>query len=186
MHPKLELIAAACSNNGIGVKGDLPWRLKSEMAFFTRMTSETKDENKKNAVIMGRKSWDSIPPNHRPLNNRLNIVLTRQDLDLGSEATVCKSLEEAVSLLTSPPLREQIERLWVIGGSSIYEAALKSPFCHRVYLTDIMADFECDTFFPDMDIGKFELVEDPAVPDGIQEEKGIRFKYQVFQLKQDN
>ncbi|XP_059481107.1 dihydrofolate reductase isoform X2 [Neocloeon triangulifer] len=184
MSAKLELIAAACHNRGIGFKGNLPWRLKSELEFFTRMTTNTKDAGKKNAVIMGRKTWESIPANHKPLQGRLNVVLTRQkDFDLGDKGVVCNSLEEAVSLVTSPPYNDQIERHWVIGGSAIYEAALNSTSCHRVYLTDILADFECDTFFPEMDETKFERVEDPDVPEGIQEEKGICFKYNVFQHK---
>lgn len=80
MHLKLYLIAAASENLGIGINGNLPWRLKSEMAFFTHMTSKTKDIKKKNVVVMGRRTWDCIPPKYRPLQGRINIVLTRQSL----------------------------------------------------------------------------------------------------------
>jgi dihydrofolate reductase len=60
---------------------------------------------------------------------------------------------------------------------------LKSPHCYRVYLTDVMADFVCDTFFPEMKEDDFRLVEDPDVPKEVQEEQGIRFKYQVFERR---
>ncbi|KAH9628953.1 hypothetical protein HF086_016665 [Spodoptera exigua] len=73
---KLNLIAAACENMGIGVNGALPWRLKKEMAYFTTMTTKVKDPSKVNAVIMGRRTWDCIPDKYRPLSDRVNIVLT--------------------------------------------------------------------------------------------------------------
>ena len=76
---KFNLIAAACGKSlGIGVNGELPWRLKSEMKYFASTTTKTKDSVKKNAIVMGRKTWESIPLKFRPLKNRLNIVLSRQ------------------------------------------------------------------------------------------------------------
>jgi dihydrofolate reductase len=60
---------------------------------------------------------------------------------------------------------------------------LKSPHCHRVYLTDVMSEFECDTFFPEMRDDEFQLVDDPDVPKEVQEEQGIHFKYQVFERR---
>ncbi len=67
-----------CDGLGIGSKGTLPWpRLSNEMKYFRRMTTGCKDSAKRNAVVMGRRTWESIPEQHRPLGNRLNIVLTR-------------------------------------------------------------------------------------------------------------
>ncbi|XP_033219990.1 bifunctional dihydrofolate reductase-thymidylate synthase isoform X4 [Belonocnema kinseyi] len=80
MLPRLNLIAATCEGMGIGINGHLPWCLKKEMAFFTYMTSKTKHPNKKNVVLMGRRTWECIPPKYRPLKNRINIVLTSQVL----------------------------------------------------------------------------------------------------------
>ncbi|KAF4524628.1 hypothetical protein B566_EDAN013879 [Ephemera danica] len=172
MQPKLNLIAAACSTGGIGYKGDLPWRLKSEMAYFTKMTKETENTSKKNAVIMGRKTWDSIPLKYRPLADRISIVLTKQNLNLGEEAKVCNSLEAAIDLIKSSPFSDSVEKVW---------AAMQSPYCHRIYMTDIMKEFECDTFFPPIDKTAFQLVTDSAVPQEEQEENGIRFKYQIYE-----
>ncbi|EZA54136.1 dihydrofolate reductase isoform X2 [Ooceraea biroi] len=180
MPPKLELIAAACENMGIGINGDLPWRLKTEMAFFTRMTSDTKDANKKNVVLMGRRTWDCIPDKYRPLKGRINMVLTSQSLDYGDKAITCKSIPHAVEVITR--MQDQVERVWVIGGSSVYEAAMKSPHFGRLYLTRIKKKFECDTFFPAIP-SDFVLIEDPTVPQGIQEEKEIEFIYEVYERR---
>ena len=73
----MKMIAAACEGLGIGKNGDLPWRLKEEMKYFTRMTKAAAP-GRKNAVVMGRKTYESIPPKHRPLNDRVNVVLTKQ------------------------------------------------------------------------------------------------------------
>ena len=86
---KFNLIVAACGKSlGIGFNGELPWRLKSEMKHFASTTSTTKDPTKKNAVIMGRKTWESIPAKFRPLKNRFNIVLSRKsNYELGDEVS---------------------------------------------------------------------------------------------------
>lgn len=178
MVPKLELIAAACENMGIGINGGLPWRLKTEMTYFTRMTTDTKDKNKKNVVLMGRRTWDCIPEKYRPLENRINMVLTSQSLDYGDKAITCKSIPHAIKVITE--MQNQIERVWVIGGSGVYKDAMESPYFGRLYLTRIKKEFECDTFFPPIP-SDFVLIKDPTVPQDIQEEKGIKFVYEVYE-----
>ncbi|XP_017893381.2 dihydrofolate reductase, partial [Ceratina calcarata] len=121
MSLNLNLIAAACDGMGIGVKGTLPWKLKSEMAFFTSMTSNTKHPDKRNVVLMGRRTWECIPKKYRPLQNRINIVLSSQFLDYGKDAIVCKNIPHALEIIGKPPLKDQIENIWVIGGSSVYK-----------------------------------------------------------------
>lgn len=77
-------------------------------------------------------------------------------------------------------MNDLVEKIWVIGGSSVYKAALESPNFHRLYLTRIKKYFECDTFFPELPTN-LGLVNDPDVPDGIQEENGIQFEYKVYE-----
>ncbi|KAL6263143.1 hypothetical protein P5V15_005944 [Pogonomyrmex californicus] len=180
MSHKLELIAAACENMGIGINGNLPWRLKTEMAFFTRMTTETNHTNKKNVVLMGRRTWECIPDKYRPLKDRINMVLTSKSLDYGNEAITCKSIPHALDIITQ--MQNQIERVWVIGGSSVYKSAMESPYFGRLYLTRIKKKFECDTFFP-LIPNDFVLIEDPTVPQGIQKENGIEFVYEVYERR---
>lgn len=78
---KLAMVAAMSLTNGIGKDGGLPWRLKGEMAYFRKVTSQVPEDEKhagaRNAVIMGRKTWASIPPKFRPLSGRLNVVISR-------------------------------------------------------------------------------------------------------------
>jgi len=182
--PEISLIAAACESLGIGFRGDLPWKLRKEMAYFNRMTTYTKNPDKQNAVIMGRKTWFSIPAKRRPLPKRINVVISREMKEVPEGADyLANSIEEAVRLLTSPPTAEKVERLWVIGGSGIYKAAIESRMCHRIYLTRIMAKFDCDTFFPEISTDKFLMVSDPNVPEEIQEENGIKYKFEVYEKK---
>ncbi|XP_032675593.1 dihydrofolate reductase isoform X2 [Odontomachus brunneus] len=163
MLPKLELIAAACENMGIGIKGNLPWRLKTEMEYFTRMTTKTKDNNKKNVVLMGRRTWDCLPKK-----------------DYGDKAIVCESMLDALETIAD--MKSKVEKVWVIGGSRVYKEAMESPYFNRLYLTRVRKNFECDTFFPPIP-DNFVLIQDPAVPQDVQEENGIEFVYEVYEKR---
>ncbi|XP_032675586.1 dihydrofolate reductase isoform X1 [Odontomachus brunneus] len=180
MLPKLELIAAACENMGIGIKGNLPWRLKTEMEYFTRMTTKTKDNNKKNVVLMGRRTWDCLPKKYKPLKDRINIVLTSQSVDYGDKAIVCESMLDALETIAD--MKSKVEKVWVIGGSRVYKEAMESPYFNRLYLTRVRKNFECDTFFPPIP-DNFVLIQDPAVPQDVQEENGIEFVYEVYEKR---
>jgi len=108
--------------------------------------------------------------------------------DVSSHRTVpdhahflCHDLDIAARLAAQPPLADLIETIWIVGGTQVYKDALKHPWCDLVYLTDVMADFDCDVFFPEFDRGLFKKQEGfPDVPSGIQEENGIKYRFQVF------
>jgi dihydrofolate reductase len=130
---KLHLILARAANGIIGKNNTLPWHLPEDMAHFKRTTLGC-------PVIMGRKTWDSLPPKFRPLPGRLNIVVTRQ-LDWQADgALTAHSLQEACALC--PP----DSNAWVIGGAEIYAQAL--PLADTAVVTEIEADFEGDAFAP--------------------------------------
>lgn len=97
------------------------------MAFFTRMTSETTDKNKKNVVLMGRTTWDSIPPKFKPLSNRINFIMSRAGVNLdGYEDCYCfGNLQEVINKLESKEFQKVYENVWVIGGSNIYEVFIE-------------------------------------------------------------
>ncbi|CAH0599753.1 unnamed protein product [Chrysodeixis includens] len=178
---KLNLIAAACENMGIGANGALPWRLKKEMAYFTTMTTKVADATKVNAVIMGRRTWDCIPDKYRPLENRVNIVLTH-NVDSVKEnvpegVVVVPGLDEAISYIEKRP---DIEATWVIGGSSIYKAAMSHANCGKIYLTEIQKSFDCDTFFPDIDRQQFHLIDEDKIPGEKQVEGDISYYFRVY------
>ncbi|XP_066955476.1 dihydrofolate reductase isoform X1 [Macrobrachium rosenbergii] len=186
MSPKLNIIVAACENNGIGKNGELPWKLREEMKYFSRITKTTSDPKKKNVVVMGRKTWESIPSKFRPLPGRLNVILSSQPKEYFGDTNgsiICQSFEAALEEACSQD--DKLETIWVIGGSSLYEMALTSEKLHRVYVTRILATIACDTFLPPLDLEKFKLVNDPAVPQEPQEESGLKYRYEVYEKSKD-
>ena len=130
---QLGLIFAQSRNGIIGKDGDLPWHLPEDLAHFKRVTMGC-------PVIMGRKTWDSLPERFRPLPGRANIVVTRQPDWHAQGAVRADSLESAVAQCAGHDLA------WVIGGAQIYAQAL--PLAHRAEVTDIHADFEGDSHAP--------------------------------------
>lgn len=125
------LIAAMCENRGIGYKNRIPWNSKEDMRFFSRTT---KGEGK-NAVVMGRKTWESI--GSTPLPGRLNIVMGRDFV---------RTIEEVEQLC----VKANIDTLWVIGGSQIYTEYLRREKIDECYITRIVGEYCCDTFFPEL------------------------------------
>jgi dihydrofolate reductase len=163
----LTLIVAATSKNlGIGKNGGLPWKLKSEMQYFARVTTRLPPQfasspkgEVQNAVIMGRKTWESIPKKFRPLKDRLNVVLSSQasssENGLVEGALWVKSFEEALRRLGDLQSHGQggfpkIARAFIVGGAGVYKSALELPnaVADKVLLTKVHTDFDCDTFFP--------------------------------------
>jgi dihydrofolate reductase len=143
---------------GIGLKGELPWpALKKDMAFFRSVTTSVSTsesvESRRNAVIMGRETWESIPGRFRPLKGRVNVVVTRDVKGFG-EADGRGVL--AVGGLTEglDGLGDDVGKVFVIGGSQIYRAAMevKWPGPLRALQTLVRrgdgGEIECDTFFP--------------------------------------
>lgn len=146
---KFSIIVATDSQNGIGKKGDLPWQLSKDMAFFKQITSYTEREGKKNAVIMGHKTWKSIPDKFRPLPDRLNIVASRESkLKVPAGVIHAPDLEELLDNLEKLAETHNIDNFFVIGGGALYKTAITHAACDSVYLTQIKGDFKCDTFFP--------------------------------------
>ena len=142
-----KIIVATGLNNEIGAKGDLLWRLPKDMLWFKENTLGAD-------VIMGRKTYESFPEKYRPLPNRTNIVISRnQSLDLPKGAYLVHSLEEAFTCAEKCTTTEK----FIIGGGKIYELAL--PHCKEIVLTKVHATFkEADTFFPNIDMNEWTEV----------------------------
>jgi dihydrofolate reductase len=135
------LIAAIGKNNELGKNNDLMWRLKSDMDFFKSTTSG-------HWVIMGRKSWESLPARFRPLPNRVNCVVTRNSDFQAEGAHLFASLHAAIE-----KAREKgAKKVFIIGGAQIYAECLKSNLIDEMYLTHVAGAFsEADVFFPEVD-----------------------------------
>ncbi len=134
---RINLIAAlGARSRAIGKNGKLLWQLPGDLPRFRALTDG-------HPVVMGRKTWDSLPPKFRPLPGRTNIVVTRMEDYPAGGARVAHSLPEALSLAKRA---EGAREIFVIGGGELYRAAL--PFADRLYLTLVDSDAEGDTFFP--------------------------------------
>jgi len=144
--PAFSIVVAADQANGIGKGGKLPWRLSAEMAHFKRLTTEA-PAGRRNAVIMGRKTFESILPKFRPLSDRFNMVLSRDPSYRPQGAFVVSSLDEALRELAK---LETLGQVFCIGGGELYTAALLHVRCVRVHLTRVHATFDCDTRLADL------------------------------------
>jgi dihydrofolate reductase len=138
---KVSLIAAVARGRVIGRDGGIPWRLPEDMQRFRELTMG-------HPVVMGRRTWESLPDQFRPLPGRGNVVITRNPDWSAQGADRAPSIEEALVHLESEP------EVFVIGGGEIYAAAL--PFADELLLTEIDAEVEGDTTFPEWDSGEFE------------------------------
>jgi len=200
---RLTLIVAATLTNGIGQGSHLPWRLPSEMKYFAHITKEAPSEHA-NAVVMGRKTWESIPKKFRPLINRVNVIISRNEqYDLGPSQSPLPSyvepnLDAALSRVIRAPLCAKIHRRFIIGGASVYKESLAleptSPaltVVDRILLTRILSPaFEgCDVFFPEFrDIpgwsqashADLEAWAGFEVAKGVQEENGVEYEFQMW------
>ena len=130
---KITLVAAIASNNVIGKENSLPWNIPEDLKRFKQMTSG-------HTILMGRKTFDSIG---RPLPNRQNIVMTKDENFKKEGIKVINDFDEALELI-----KESKEDVFVIGGSKIYE--LFEPVANSLAITRILKDFEGDAFFPDI------------------------------------
>ena len=161
--PKISLIAGVAQDGAIGRANKLLWRLPADLARFKALTMG-------HAVIMGRKTWDSLPAKFRPLPGRRNLVLTR-NLDAAlSGAEQFSSLEAALAACAGQ------ERVFVIGGAEIYALAL--PLADRLELTEVEQDYpDADCYFPAWDPARFkEVAREPGLSP-----EGLRFAFVTYQ-----
>lgn len=165
------LIAAVDKNLGIGKNGRLPWHFKTDLKYF----HDTTIGNGRNVIIMGRGTWESIPSSQRPLAKRKNIVITR-NTSYAIPQTVKKTSSLAEAFAEAE--RFQPEQVFVIGGSRIFQEAIKHHQCAGLYLTEIEAVFDCDVFFPQIDLSKFKMIKQSQ----IHEENGIKFRFMKYQV----
>ncbi|MEO8249094.1 MAG: dihydrofolate reductase [Burkholderiales bacterium] len=165
---RLGLIFARARNGVIGQRGAMPWHLPEDLAHFKKTTMGT-------PVIMGRKTWDSLPQPFRPLPGRRNIVVTRDPdwrprID-AADVLRAASIEQAVQCCGDT------SEAWVIGGAELLRAAL--PLASRAVLTEIDADFDGDTVAPELGAGWTEISREPHLS-----ESGLRFCF-VHYLKSE-
>jgi dihydrofolate reductase len=154
---RINLIYARAANGVIGKDGIMPWHLPEDLAHFKQLTLGC-------PVIMGRKTWDSLPAKFRPLPGRINIVITRNAGWQADGAQRAGSLEEALQMAGAVP------DIWVIGGAQIYAQA--EPLAMRAEVTEIAQDFEGDAYAPRLGPAWVEDAREKAVSG-----KGLAFSF---------
>ncbi len=147
---KFNIILAVDDKNWLWKNNELAWKLSSDMKYFKEITTKTQDLSKFNAVIMWKKTWKSIPSKFRPLNDRINCVLTRniKNDDIWSKlddfVLYFNSFEHCLSELES---KENLENIFVIGWANLYNQILDNPMLDKIYITKIKWNYNCDVFF---------------------------------------
>ena len=137
---RVNLIYARSRNGVIGRDNTLPWHLPEDMAHFKRVTAGC-------PVVMGRKTWDSLPPKFRPLPGRTNLVVTRNAHWQAAGAHAVSSLEQALSVCSA--MLPAPGDVWVIGGAQLFHAAL--AYAHTAVVTELAQDFDGDVVAPVLD-----------------------------------
>jgi dihydrofolate reductase len=162
------LIVSMCKNNGIGMNGQMPWHIKNDLQYFSKMTKG----DGHNAVIMGHHTWKSLPPVKgclRGLAGRDNFVLTAEPSTFVHNNTASANSAPANHLIKAFASIQEIETfikenefyedVWIIGGAQIYKTFFDKLTINKCYITYIDKEFECDTFFPDLDSNVWREVE---------------------------
>ncbi|KAK2574742.1 hypothetical protein KPH14_013061, partial [Odynerus spinipes] len=204
----IKLIVAHDAEYGIGRSGEMPWNVPCDMRYFRRVTSHVRDESKVNAVIMGRKTWMSLPAKSRPLPDRLNIVLSRKfapatrpsidevvksanELSNGTWPVDIRDLEKSrhmplffsswedcLSELQASKAR-LTESVWIIGGQDIFEFAMSKLLPDEIHVSIIDGTHDCDTFFPSINMDVYRLV---SVNESDTEEHKLR-RVEIYQRR---
>jgi len=172
------IIVAYCNKNGIGNNNTIPWKLSDDMKYFKNITTDNKTNNK-NIVIMGRNTWESIPANFRPLNNRYNFVLSSKKdfIDHNKVDYIASSFEDIVEFIKNNNMFLH-SKIFVIGGEMLYKYVLDNYInnVHTLYITEIYKSVDCDKFFPKVNNELFKIQQ---VSD-IKEENSVYFRYFTY------
>ncbi len=172
---EFSIIVAMDKNGGIGKDGNLPWHLSADMKYF-KETTLAAAPGKKNAVIMGRKTWQSIPDRFRPLAGRVNAILTRNDdIVLPKDCFRFSDISETLDTLSH---NGDLEQIFVIGGASLYAQTINLLECKKLYITRIDDVFDCDVFFPKIPQGFV-----PSSESGKFFENGYSFSFLQYEKR---
>jgi dihydrofolate reductase len=195
------IITATDKNRGIGFQGKLPWKNKTDMKYFKNITNQRFNENKFNAIIMGRKTFESL--DYKPLPNRLNICITSYNIDtayslfIGNSFYPLKTNKSMDFSFSSSSLNKDvynhilffnslndsleflyhssiIENIFVIGGSILYHEAINHKDCKELLINEIDIETECDVFFPEINNENFVMTFSNYIGEGVKNKRYIK------------
>ena len=136
------IVAFEAGQRGIGFQNKIPWYFPEDLKNFSKVT---KSENN-NAIIMGRKTWESLPK--KPLPGRQNIILSRslENITLHDNELYFGNIVHAVEHCK----KQEFTETWIIGGTQVYQAAIDNLDINEIHITEIQKEYQCDTFFPEI------------------------------------
>ena len=201
--PLRVVVAVQAEDGGIGLAGKLPWpHIAEDLRHFRRVTTTTPPTGyatsagvgPRAAVLMGRRTWESLPVDRRPLRDRVNIVLTRGATDgsaYNSGVLVAGSVEAALELARA----HGVLVVYVIGGVTVFREAMQHPACDRLYVTrirhtgSVAVPYACDTYMPPIDTAAFVPVVHsgvvPAVARSADGEEAVSLEFVEYQRRDD-
>jgi dihydrofolate reductase len=153
------IIAAVSNTNGLGKNGQIPWNEPVDMKYFKEITSKVTDATRQNAIIMGRRTYESLKG--RTLQNRRNIIISS---DCNNKIDWFTSLQSAMDYLWYD---KSIEKIFVIGGGQLYQEAIRHRGCNELYINRINTDIECDVFFPEINDDTYELCSERVLSERV-------------------
>ncbi|MDR1763554.1 MAG: dihydrofolate reductase [Dysgonamonadaceae bacterium] len=162
------IIVAVAENGAIGKGGDLLWHIGEDLKRFKEITSG-------HPVIMGRKTWESLPK--KPLPDRRNIVVTKNRDFTAEGAEICHSTEEVLSAC-----KNENGEVFCIGGAALYREML--PLCDKLYITRVFENFEADTFMPEIDFSAWKKSKSGNSKRLFDEKSGLHFQFEKYERKQ--
>lgn len=146
-YKNFNLIVAMCKERGIGYKGNIPWNIKEDMKYFSKLTKGNKGEE--NAVIMGSTTWNSIPNKYLSGRNNLILSSTIKIYKIMDDGYIIQSFKTIDSIIHFCNIM-QYDNVWIIGGASIYKQFLDKNIIQKCFITHIDKYYNCDTFFPEL------------------------------------
>jgi dihydrofolate reductase len=161
--PRIALIVAVAENGVIGSKGDLPWRLSSDLKLFRKLTMG-------HPIVMGRKTFASLK---KPLDGRDNIVVTRDEGFAPEGVILAHSVDQALALGRESAAKHGVDEVFIIGGAEIFRETL--PLATRVYLTRVHASPEGDVVLPDLNPGEWQVLREVSYEKSPKDDHSFTF-----------
>lgn len=186
----INLIVACQPNQGIGQAGKIPWYLPEDLDYFSKVTKGHYPNDPslpKNVVVMGRKTWESIPLAHRPLKDRINIILSKNPSSVtdnypieNQDLLVLSHLDDIFNYFRKQHFSHKLGDIYVIGGKSIYQYFLENIALNRIYLTEVFTNHECDVTFPQINSPEnyYHLTSCSEV---LTSRQGPQYQFKVYQ-----
>ena len=184
------IVAIQRKDRGIGFQNEMPWHLPEDLAYFKKHTTYTEDDNETNVLFMGRKTWESIPVKKRSFKDRICYIITRNtDYDFKRRVEcydntfVINKLDDIVDFVSNM----KYIRAWIIGGENIYKQMVNSFNINKIFITEIYTnkgeEYECDTFFPEIDTSNFSLTSVSKINESKCKKTGkeLYYRYLVYQ-----